>query len=138
MKFEQKEKTVAVHAAMNAARHSSELGKRLILLLALSWLAGHTLLEASLARAQQPHQAPGASANPTARQISLGLRLFGETRFSTPKGDLPASCVTCHLFDEDPQGLRAYTDFFNRSWFSHRTQDPRRLHARATRPCCST
>lgn len=60
-------------------------------------------------------------------QAALGERLFRDVRFSTPKGDLPASCNTCHLFDEDPQGIRAYTDFFNRSWMSFRFEDPRRL-----------
>ncbi len=60
----------------------------------------------------------------------LGERLFRDERFSTPDGDLPASCSHCHLFDEDPQGLRAYADFFNRSWVSSRMQDQRRLGIR--------
>lgn len=68
------------------------------------------------------------------RQISpivrLGERLFRDTRFSTTKGDLPASCSNCHLFNEDPQGLRSFTDFFNKSWVSSRSQDPRRLGLR--------
>ncbi|MBK6797949.1 MAG: hypothetical protein IPG76_14550 [Acidobacteria bacterium] len=62
--------------------------------------------------------------------VRLGERLFRDDRFSTSKGDLPASCSTCHLLDEDPQGLRAYADFFNRSWVSSRIQDPRRLELR--------
>ncbi len=62
--------------------------------------------------------------------IQLGDRLFRDDRFSTPSGDLPANCAHCHLLDEDPQGLRAYTDFFNRSWVSFRPQDPRRLELR--------
>src|SRR5215475_10659414 len=62
--------------------------------------------------------------------IRLGERLFKDDRFSTPKGDLPASCSNCHLFDQDPQGLRAYADFFNRSWVSSRAQDRRRLGLR--------
>jgi cytochrome c peroxidase len=62
--------------------------------------------------------------------IRLGHRLFRDDRFSTPNGDLPANCAHCHLLDEDPQGLRAYTDFFNRSWVSYRSQDPRRLELR--------
>ncbi len=62
--------------------------------------------------------------------ISLGERLFGDSRFSTPKGDLPASCTDCHLYDQDPQGMRAYADFFNRSWVSSRTEDTRRLGLR--------
>jgi len=62
--------------------------------------------------------------------IRLGARLFNDDRFSTPDGDLPASCSNCHLFDQDPQGLRAYADFFNRSWVSSRAQDRRRLGLR--------
>src|SRR5438128_7232630 len=63
-------------------------------------------------------------------EIRLGERLFRDDRFSTPQGDLPASCSHCHLYDEDPQGRRAYADFFNRSWVSYRLQDPRRLELR--------
>jgi len=62
--------------------------------------------------------------------VRLGERLFRDDRFSTPNGDLPANCAHCHLLDEDPQGLRAYTDFLNRSWVSYRPQDPRRLEVR--------
>jgi cytochrome c peroxidase len=62
--------------------------------------------------------------------VLLGERLFNDDRFSTPDGDLPASCSNCHLFDQDPQGLRAYADFFNRSWVSSRSQDRRRLGLR--------
>jgi cytochrome c peroxidase len=56
--------------------------------------------------------------------------LFKDDRFSTPQGDLPASCSDCHLFDQDPQGLRAFADFLNRSWVSSRAQDRRRLGLR--------
>ncbi|MBO0727532.1 MAG: hypothetical protein J2P52_18175, partial [Blastocatellia bacterium] len=62
--------------------------------------------------------------------IRLGERLFKDDRFSTPDGDLPASCSNCHMFDQDPQGLRAYADFFNRSWVSSRAQDRRRMGLR--------
>jgi cytochrome c peroxidase len=62
--------------------------------------------------------------------VRLGERVFRDDRFSTPNGDLPASCSHCHLFDEDPQGVRAYTDFFIKSWVSYREQDPRRLMVR--------
>src|SRR5262249_48792780 len=55
--------------------------------------------------------------------VRLGERLFNDDRFSTPNGDLPASCSNCHLFDQDPQGMRAYADFLNRSWVSSRAQD---------------
>ena len=56
----------------------------------------------------------------------LGARLFKDPRFATAKGDLPASCSHCHLLDEDPQGIRAHTDFLARSWVSYRLGDPRR------------
>jgi cytochrome c peroxidase len=62
--------------------------------------------------------------------VRLGERIFRDDRFSTPNGDLPASCSHCHLFDEDPQGVRAYTDFFIKSWVSFREKDPRRLMLR--------
>ena len=62
--------------------------------------------------------------------VRLGERLFRDDRFSTPNGDLPASCSHCHLFNEDPQGLRAFADFLNRSWVSSRAQDRRRLGLR--------
>ena len=62
--------------------------------------------------------------------VRLGERLFKDDRFSTPSGDLPASCSNCHLFNQDPQGLRAYADFLNRSWVSSREQDRRRLGLR--------
>jgi cytochrome c peroxidase len=62
--------------------------------------------------------------------IALGTSLFRESKFSTDRGDLPASCSDCHLYDQDPQGIRAYADFFNRSWVSSRNEDPRRLGLR--------
>lgn len=63
-------------------------------------------------------------------QVRLGERLFREQRFTTAKGDLAASCAICHNLDEDPQGTRAFTDFFNRSWVPFRSEDPRRLGLR--------
>lgn len=66
----------------------------------------------------------------TPAQARLGERLFRDVRFSAPQGDLPAKCADCHLFDEDPQGLRPFADFFNRSWISWRTQDPQRFELR--------
>lgn len=63
-------------------------------------------------------------------QQQLGERLFRDERFTAPNGDFATSCRTCHLFDEDPQGQRAYTDFFNLSWVPHRSQDPRRSELR--------
>src|SRR5262247_2393571 len=62
--------------------------------------------------------------------VRLGERLFNDDRFSTPNGDLPASCSNCHMFDQDPQGRRAYADFLNRSWVSSRARDRRRLGLR--------
>jgi cytochrome c peroxidase len=56
----------------------------------------------------------------------LGERLFHDDRFSSPAGDLMNSCSSCHLFDEDPQGIRARSDFFARSWVPFRMEDPRR------------
>lgn len=63
-------------------------------------------------------------------QVRLGERLFREQRFTTAKGDLTTSCAVCHNLDEDPQGTRAFTDFFNRSWVPFRFEDPRRLGVR--------
>jgi cytochrome c peroxidase len=73
--------------------------------------------------AQQKDNSP-QKYNPA--QIRLGARLFNDDRFSSPNGDLPASCSHCHMLDEDPQGTRAYVDFFARSWVSWRSKDPRR------------
>jgi cytochrome c peroxidase len=67
-----------------------------------------------------------AQRNSASPQIRLGARLFADDRFSSPNGDLPSSCSHCHMFDEDPQGTRAYTDFLARSWVSWRSKDPRR------------
>jgi cytochrome c peroxidase len=63
-------------------------------------------------------------------QIRLGLRLFREARFSSPQGDLQNSCASCHVLDEDPQGMRAHADFFSRSWVPWRGADPRREELR--------
>ncbi len=66
----------------------------------------------------------------TSLQKQLGERLFRDVRFAAPQGDLPASCSNCHLFDEDPQGLRPFADFFNRSWISYRKESPQRFELR--------
>ncbi|MFN0112810.1 MAG: cytochrome-c peroxidase [Blastocatellia bacterium] len=63
-------------------------------------------------------------------QVRLGERLFREERFTTAKGDLATSCAICHLTDQDPQGRRVFTDFFNRSWVPFRPEDPRRTEIR--------
>lgn len=68
----------------------------------------------------------GQSRTDGSARISLGFRLFKDARFSTPQGDLQNSCASCHLQDEDPQGIRAHTDFFARSWVPYRAGDPRR------------
>jgi cytochrome c peroxidase len=65
-------------------------------------------------------------ANKTSLRVRLGFRLFKDDRFSSPQGDLQNSCSSCHLSDEDPQGMRAHTDFFARSWVPFRSGDPRR------------
>jgi len=62
----------------------------------------------------------------TSLRARLGFRLFKDDRFSSPQGDLQNSCSSCHLSDEDPQGMRAHTDFFARSWVPFRSGDPRR------------
>src|SRR4029453_15591920 len=63
-------------------------------------------------------------------EVRLGLRLFHAARFSSPLGDLQNSCASCHLLNEDPQGMRAHTDFFSRSWVPWRSADPRREEVR--------
>jgi cytochrome c peroxidase len=68
----------------------------------------------------------GAASQDKSAEVLLGARLFHEDRFSSPAGDLNNSCSSCHHFDEDPQGLRAHTDFFARSWVPWRAADPRR------------
>lgn len=65
-------------------------------------------------------------------QVRLGARLFKEAGFSVRHGDLIVSCSLCHLTDEDPQGARAFTDFFARSWVPFRSADPRRDGLRNT------
>ncbi|HEU4391476.1 MAG TPA: cytochrome c peroxidase [Blastocatellia bacterium] len=72
------------------------------------------------------------SATRDAAVIALGSRLFRDQRFSSPDGDLANSCAGCHLQDQDPQGHRAFTDFFNRSWVPWRREDPRREENRNT------
>lgn len=70
---------------------------------------------------------PRANAKPDdPPEVRLGERLFMDDRFTSPQGDLKNRCRTCHLVDEDPQGIRAYVDFLPRSWVPWRSQDPRR------------
>jgi cytochrome c peroxidase len=84
-------------------------------LLAFSFLL---LSIAALAQSQTPKS--------SSAEARLGSRLFHDDRFSSPSGDLMNSCSSCHLFDEDPQGIRARADFFSRSWVPFRMEDPRR------------
>lgn len=79
-------------------------------------------------QAQRQLSSEEAKLNPL--QVRLGERLFHEERFITAKGDLTTSCAICHLTTQDPQGRRAFTDFFNRSWVPFRTEDPRRTEIR--------
>ena len=81
---------------------------------------GATVLLALAAFGQESSQSQAPA------QIRLGLKLFKDARFSSPQGDLRNSCGSCHLYDEDPQGMRAHTDFFSRSWVPWRSGDPRR------------
>jgi cytochrome c peroxidase len=102
-----------------------EMLKRLILLLSVIFMIGVVtgdFMRPALGRPQLKQEASAV--------VRLGERLFKDDRFSTPSGDLPASCSHCHLFDQDPQGLRAYADNLNRSWVSSRAQDRRRLGLR--------
>lgn len=78
--------------------------------------------------AQRQAVNPASKLNPL--QVRLGERLFREDRFTTAQGDLMTSCATCHQTDQDPQGRRAFTDFFNRSWVPFRREDPRRTEIR--------
>ncbi len=100
------------------------LKRTLLIVFALFILANLTgrFAQPALSKPQRSPERPAV--------VRLGERLFRDDRFSTPNGDLPASCSHCHLLDEDPQGLRAYADFFNRSWVSSRSQDQRRLELR--------
>jgi len=96
--------------------------KRLILAVCIG-CAGYSLFDAD-------ERSVSAEGRETSAIVRLGESLFHDTRFSTTKGDLPASCSNCHLYNEDPQGLRSFTDFLNKSWVSSRSQDPRRLGLR--------
>lgn len=80
-----------------------------------------TLALAAFGQSQPPKESP---------KIRLALKLFNDSRFSSPQGDLQNSCASCHLLDEDPQGIRAHTDFFARSWVPWRAGDPRREELR--------
>ena len=67
----------------------------------------------------------------TAARESLGERLFEETGFSSPQGDMITSCALCHT-TSDPLGYRAFTELFSRSWIPWRTKDRGRETLRNT------
>lgn len=109
---------------MHAWRRRQRRPIALVLLILLALVT----LNAWLA-VNRPPDVHAQPARLTAKQ-RLGQRLFREEGFTAPNGDFSTSCRTCHLFDEDPQGQRAYADFFNRSWQPYRTQDPKRSMSR--------
>jgi cytochrome c peroxidase len=93
-------------------------------------LIGLSLFGAFLVYSSPAVSGQGPSNDRQVATQQLGERLFKDDRFSAPQGDLATACSTCHLFDEDPQGIRAHADFFNRSWVPWRKEDPRRSEAR--------
>ena len=99
--------------------------KRLVLILSVIFITADLTANLSQSTLGNPRQKQERSA-----LVRLGEQLFKDDRFSTPNGDLPASCSNCHQFDQDPQGMRAYADSLNRSWVSSRAQDRRRLGLR--------
>lgn len=55
--------------------------------------------------------------------VVLGERLFSDERFVHPSSPIRMSCRSCHMVDENRQGIRAYTDFLSRSWVPYRAED---------------
>jgi cytochrome c peroxidase len=104
--------------------------KRVVTLVFLLALGGSAMSWWFDAQAQSSAPASKIVYGALTPQQRLGERLFRDERFTAPNGDFQTSCRTCHMFDEDPQGQRAYTDFFNLSWVPHRSQDPRRSEVR--------
>lgn len=72
-----------------------------------------------------------ADSGQTAAREALGERLFHDTRFSSPQGDMITSCALCHTAD-DPLGYRAFTELFSRSWVPWRSKDRERETLRNT------
>jgi len=62
---------------------------------------------------------------------ALGERLFAETRFDSPRGDMDVGCATCHA-RADQVGYRGFADPLGRSWHPWRTEDPGRETLRNT------
>ncbi len=102
-----------------------QLKRSIFVLLAALAFVGFSVWEGD---AQHQATNPASKLNPL--QVRLGERLFREERFTTAQGDLMTSCATCHQTDQDPQGRRAFTDFFNRSLVPFRREDPRRTEVR--------
>ena len=72
----------------------------------------------------------GADESLAARE-RLGERLFHETRFSSPAGDMATGCASCHQ-PADAAGDRAFTELLARSWQPWRSDDPVRDTLRNT------
>ncbi|MBL8190200.1 MAG: hypothetical protein JNK38_19445 [Acidobacteria bacterium] len=100
--------------------------KRAVLVLVMGW----AVFALSGAPGNAQHQTVNEESKLDPLQVRLGERLFREVRFTTTQGDLLTSCAICHLTDQDPQGRRVFTDFFNRSWIPFRREDPRRTEIR--------
>ena len=77
--------------------------------------------------------AANAPAEDTRReaQIALGERLFHDTRFDNPEGDMETSCASCHMLT-DPLGYRAFTERLSKSWHPFRVEEPSREVLRNT------
>lgn len=103
----------------------NRLKRSIFILLAAFGVVGFNAWQSN---AQRKESNPASKLN--SLQIRLGERLFREDRFTAAQGDLMTSCATCHQTDQDPQGRRAFTDFFNRSWVPFRPEDPRRTQIR--------
>ncbi len=70
--------------------------------------------------------APGGSGAEGEAAAALGARLFEETRFASPLGDMAVSCATCHPRVDANGGYRAFTEPRALSWHPWRYEDPGR------------
>lgn len=68
----------------------------------------------------------GAGDMPAGTAQALGERLFEETRFSSPLGDVAISCATCHPRVDANGSYRAFTEPRAQSWHPWRYEDPGR------------
>ncbi|HEY6333294.1 MAG TPA: cytochrome c peroxidase [Blastocatellia bacterium] len=94
----------------------------LFVIAAFSMIALPAIFASTASMSSDTRGKPGSAA----AKAELGRRLFAEARFSSPNGDFRNSCSHCHMTDQDPEGMRAYTDFLRRSWVPWRSADPRR------------